>query len=144
MDYDPIGIKTGTYSKTFYNKHDQLKQQNFYIAGKLFFKKKFINNTDGKPERIIELFPGKSKQKYITDQMESRSEKIDLNGRVVIIRKIIFNRPATILGLSGKLYFREGDEWERKIVFKETGLFDEEEQYKNGIFLARKKYKYFP
>jgi len=144
IDYDPAGLETGTFSKTLYNKHYQIKQQRFYIANKLFLRKKYINRADGKPERIREYFTGKSKQKYITDQMESRTETTYPNGKMMVVRKIIFRHPATILGLSGKLLFNEGDEWERRILCKESGLLDEEEQNKNGIFLARKKYKYFP
>lgn len=142
IDYDTLGFKTGTYSKTNYNKQGEIKDYTICYDVKHKFKWKNIYNKDGKVISVVKHSTGKKIQKYDPWQGLSKSEETKPNGEKMIIRKSKSYHRETVLGLSGALKFEKGDEWERKYFYFGNGLINREEQYKNGIFLGRKKYKY--
>ncbi|MEP6792756.1 MAG: hypothetical protein ABJB16_00400 [Saprospiraceae bacterium] len=142
IDYDALGFKTGTYSKTNYNKQGEIKDYTVCYNGKYKIKRKNIYDKTGKVIRVIRRSPGQKVQKYDPWKGLSITEETNPNGENVIIRKSKSYHRETVLGLSGALKFEKGDEWERKYFYFRNGLISREEQYKNGIFLGRKKYKY--
>jgi hypothetical protein len=143
-DYSATGNKTGTRSKSKYNANDQLKELKFWFDGKLSIKEKYTYGPDGWPVEVFQTLPQKSIRKYTKDQSWSNLDYIDQKGIKMKIKKTTFDVPKTILGLAGAVGLKGGDELETRRFYKDNGLLDAEEQYKNGIFLARKKYKYFP
>jgi len=144
VDYSSTGHKNGTRSKSKYNANDQLKEFKIWFDGKLSIKEKYTYGPDGWPVEVFQILPQKSTKKYDKDQSWSKLGLIDQEGRQMKIKKLTFDVPTTILGLSGRLKLETGDELETRRFYKENGLLDEEDQNKNGMFLARKKYKYFP